>query len=123
MIKRLHSTLMFSHDLAATASFYEKCGFLVQKAEDSVRIIYGDFRLCWMDESKTVIKVNVKGETKGVGVFTYVEVDNVDDHYEVCKQNGLEGMTEPKDWPWGRREFVVKDPDGYRTVFFASVKK
>ncbi len=114
---------MFSHDLAATASFYEKCGFLVQKAEDSVRIIYGDFRLCWMDESKTVIKVNVKGETKGVGVFTYVEVDNVDDHYEVCKQNGLEGMTEPKDWPWGRREFVVKDPDGYRTVFFASVKK
>ena len=123
MIKRLHSTLMFSKDLAATAKFYEQCGFLVQKADDSVRIIYGDFRLCFMDEAKTTIKANSKGETKGVGVFTYVEVDNVDDHYEVCKQNGLEHMTEPKDWPWGRREFVVKDPDGYRTVFFAPIKK
>jgi len=114
---------MFSHDLAATASFYEKCGFLVQKADDSVRIIYGDFRLCFMDEAKADIKTAAEPGPRGFGVFTYVEVNDVDEHYKLVKQNGIEKATEPKDWPWGRREFVVKDPDGYRTVFFAPIKK
>lgn len=24
----------------------------------------------------------------------------------------------PRDWPWGNREFVLKDPDGYKLVFW-----
>lgn len=31
---------------------------------------------------------------------------------------GMKPSSEPRDWPWGRREFVLRDPDGYKLVFF-----
>ena len=122
MIKRIHSNLMFSHDLAATADFYEKAGFTIQASDDAVRIISGDFRLCFMDESKVQIESAAEAKPRGLGLFIYVEVDDVDAQYAMLQQNNIHS-TPPKDWPWGRRECVVKDPDGYRIVFFASIKK
>ncbi len=50
-------------------------------------------------------------------------VENVDDYYKQLLDKGIKPSSEPKDWEWGNREFVVKDPDGYRLVFFNKVKK
>ena len=44
-------------------------------------------------------------------------------YFDWLKKNGVESRTEPKTWPWGKREFVVKDPDGYKLVFYSPVKK
>ena len=52
-----------------------------------------------------------------------IEVDNADEHFELVKKNGVVPRTEPKTWDWGKREFVVKDPDGYKFVFYSTVKK
>ncbi|MCL4530202.1 MAG: VOC family protein [Chloroflexi bacterium] len=123
MIKRLHSTLFYASDLKATADFYRKCGFSAEETEDGVRVKTDDFRLYFVDEKKTLIQ-NESGKTpKGLGVYTYVEVDDVDQHYAQIKQNGIVPRTEPKTWPWGKREFVVKDPDEYKIVFYSLVKK
>ena len=122
MIKRLHSNLYFSSNLKQTADFYKKAGFDVDVSEDTVRIKPGDFTLAFMDENKVTI-ANESGATpKGVGLFTYVEVDDVDEHFELVKKNGIEPRSEPKTWPWGKREFVVKDPDGYKIVFYSNVE-
>lgn len=122
MIKRFHSNLFYASDLKKTAGFYERLGFDVRESDDGVRVKLGDFTLAFIDENKTPIK-NESGETpKGLGIYTYVEVGNVDECFEMVKENGITPRTEPKTWPWGKREFVVKDPDGYKFVFYSPVK-
>jgi catechol 2,3-dioxygenase-like lactoylglutathione lyase family enzyme len=123
MIKRLHSTLFYASDLKATADFYRKLGFDVQESADGTRIKMGDFTLAFIDENATQIKNESGMKPKGLGIYTYVEVDDVDAHFAFVKQNGVAPRTEPKTWPWGKREFVVKDPDGYKMVFYSPVKK
>ena len=121
MIKRFHSTLFYASDLGKTAQFYKQLGFDVQKREDGVRVKLGDFRLFFVDENKTPIQ-NESGKTpKGLGIYTYVEVENVDEYFNWLKNNGVTPRTEPKTWPWGKREFVVKDNDGYKLVFYSKV--
>jgi uncharacterized glyoxalase superfamily protein PhnB len=123
MIKRIHSNLYYASNLDAAADFYARLGFAVQKSDDGVRVKLGDFTLAFIDESQTEIKNESGVKPKGTGIYTYVEVDDVDKYFAEIKQSGIVPRTEPKTWPWGKREFVVKDPDGYKFVFYASVKK
>ena len=123
MIKRFHSTLLYASDLKQSARFYEQLGFSVQKSDDTVRIKLNDFTLALIDENKTPIK-NESGRTpKGLGVFTYIEVEDVDKYFLFLKQKGVDTSSEPRNWPWGKREFVVKDPDGYKLVFYSLIQK
>ena len=122
-IKRIHSNLYFVNDLTRTAEFYEKLGFDIQKSDDAVRIKLGDFTLAFMDESKMQINKETGVNPKGIGIFTYVETDDVNAQYKFVKENGISPSGEPKDWPWGKREFAVKDPDGYKIIFYSSVNQ
>jgi uncharacterized glyoxalase superfamily protein PhnB len=122
MIKRFHSNLFFVKDLGKTAEFYKGLGFNVNKSDDAVRIKIGDFTLAFMDETKVQIAKEAGMEPKGLGVFTYVEVDNVDEQYNLIVNNGITPSSEPKDWPWGKREFAVKDPDGFKFIFYSVIK-
>ncbi len=121
MIKRLHSNLFFVKDIKKTAEFYKKLGFEVSESEDAARIKIGDFTLAFMDESKVQIDKEAGMEPKGIGIFTYVETDDVDGQFKFIKENGITPSSEPKDWPWGKREFAVKDPDGYKIIFYSSI--
>ena len=121
MIKRLHSNLFYASDLAKTASFYEQLGFPVQKSADGVRIKIGDFTLAFIDEKKTPIQQESGAMPKGLGIFTYVEVENANTYFQSLIEKGMHTSSEPRDWPWGKREFVVKDPDGYKLVFYSSI--
>ncbi len=122
MIKRFHSNLFFASDLEKTADFYTKLGFEVAKADGAIRMKIGDFTLAIMDEKAATIQEATKSGPRGAGMFLYVEVDDVDVQYKMVHENGIQS-TEPKDWPWGKREFVVKDPDGYHLAFYAPIKK
>jgi len=120
MNKKFHSLLLFSTNLKSTAEFYKKLGFNVEKSEDTLKIIFGDFRIAIMDEKKATIKDDQKSK-KGVGIFLYFEVDNVDSYYEEIVMKGIKASSKPKDWPWGKREFATKDPDSYKLVFFSKI--
>lgn len=121
MIKRIHSNLFYSRDLDATRHFYENAGFQVEGDEKTIRIIFGDFRLAFVEDGKADIQIELDAP-RGVGMFTYVEVDDVDKHYSQLVSKGIKPSSEPKDWPWGKREFVARDPDGYKLVFYSPVK-
>lgn len=45
-------------------------------------------------------------------------MDRVDGFHKGLLSKGLKPLTEPQDSPWGNREFVIRDPDGYRLVIF-----
>lgn len=119
MIKRIHSTLFQVKSLNRTADFYENLGFDVQKSDDAIRIIFGDYRFAFIDEKKA-------GEMdssipKGVGIFVYFEVEDIDRFFEAVKKNDIKTTGEPVKQPWGKKELTIIDPDGYKLVFFENV--
>lgn len=119
LIKRIHSNLYLAKDLQQTDQFYRNLGFDVAFADDTVRVKLGDFTLAYIDEKKSEIK-NESGSThKGLGLYTYIEVEDVDQYYNFLLKNGVAPDTEPKTWPWGKREFVMKDPDAFKLVFYS----
>lgn len=121
MIQKIHSSLFYAHSLNKTASFYKKLGFPIQSSKDAVRIQLGGFTLTFIDENTTQIKNESGAQPKGLGVFTYIKVDKVDEYYKFLQKQKIPTSSEPRDWPWGKREFIVKDPDGYKLVFYSPI--
>ncbi len=47
------------------------------------------------------------------GTWIAVNVDNVDEYYEVIKARGAKILSPPGDKEWFMREMLVEDPDGH----------
>ncbi len=109
-------------DLEKSAKFYEKLGLLVKKRTSERLIIYLNwYRIDLVaidNESSPEIKSEINSDNKGNGVFLYFSVDDVDETYKELLSLGIKPDSEPKDMSWGNREFVIKDPDGYKIVIF-----
>lgn len=121
-IKRIHSNLYFVSNLEKSAKFYTDLGFDIVRSDDTFRVKIGDFTLAFRDEKSVTIDKEAGMTPKGIGIFTYIEVADVDVQYAYIKKSDITPSGEPKDWPWGKREFAVKDPDGYKLVFYSPIK-
>lgn len=53
------------------------------------------------------------GESADKGVWMSIWVDDVDDVYRHCADNGIEIVFEPADTPWNVREMHIRHPDGH----------
>lgn len=125
-LKSISGIVAYVKDPAKTAKFYEDLKFIVYREEKervSVRLnwFWIDFHLIAKEEN-TEFKKEANLEPKGAGEWLYVSVDNVDEFYAEITKKGLKASSEPRDWPWGNREFVLRDPDGYKLVFFQKSK-
>jgi catechol 2,3-dioxygenase-like lactoylglutathione lyase family enzyme len=125
-LRSISGYVCYVKDTAKTADFYEKLGFIITKREpDHVSI-----RLNWFwadfhpqdEEDKPEFQEEANLDNKGAGIFIYVSVDDVDGYYQELLEKGLKPSSEPRDWAWGNREFVLRDPDGYKLVFFKKIK-
>ncbi|HEY4518072.1 MAG TPA: VOC family protein [Candidatus Paceibacterota bacterium] len=112
-------------DAKKTAKFYEALGFKFDKrTSDHVSIYLNWF---WIDfhafasEDKPEFKKEARLKNKGAGQYLYIKVDNVDKFYKGLLKKKLKPSAPPRDWPWGNREFVLRDPDGYKLVFFKKI--
>jgi len=109
-------------NLDKTAEFYDKLGFQTKKQTTNKLTV--NVNWFWIDfipedsEDKAEFKKEAKLANRGSGVFLYVSVADVDEAYKDLVDDGIKPSSEPKDWPWGNREFVVRDPDGYKLVIF-----
>ena len=104
--------------------FYKKLGFDVIKSTDEISVIKlnnFEITLVNMRDQDPFTNDSMSGN-KGRGMYIYIKVDDVDREYERQLKLGLQPYTEPKDWEWGNREFVIKDPDGYKLVFFHKIR-
>ncbi len=109
-------------DIEKTAAFYEKLGFeKTEQTPNHLSLSLNDF---WIDceaqdkEDKPEFQQEANLEHKGAGLFLYLHVENVDQFYQELLHDGFTPSSEPRDWPWGNREFALRDPDGYKLVFF-----
>lgn len=104
--------------------FYKKLGFEVIRSDDeasTVRLNGFDITLVAMRDEDKFSKDSMTPE-KGRGMYVYIKVDNVDDLYDKLIKMNITPATQPRDWPWGNREFIVKDPDGYKLCFWQPKK-
>lgn len=109
-------------DITKTVEFYEALGFQFKKREADHATAYLNW--FWLDflaidqEDKPEFQKEANLSNKGAGQFLYISVEDVDEFYKGVLAKGLKPSSEPKDWPWGNREFAMRDPDGYKLVFF-----
>ena len=54
------------------------------------------------------------------GLFVYVS--DVDAHYARARSRGAQPESEPKDMPYGQREYGLTDPEGHRWWFASTLK-
>lgn len=120
--KSVSGFVCYVKDLAKTIAFYEALGFDFKKKSDSVASGYLNwYRIDFLaadKETKPNFKAEANEPNKGAGIYIYLSVDDVDAYHQNLLDKGLKPSTEPKDWPWGSREFVIRDPDGYKLVCF-----
>lgn len=123
MITSISSLLFYANDLDKTFEFYQKLGFKPKNEKGMVKFRVNWFEVTLIDKKIAEIKKYAEAELKGLGMFVYIKVADVDNFYDFAVKKGIKPSSSPKDWPWGNREFVIKDPNGYALVFFNKSKK
>lgn len=112
--------LLWVQENRLSEKFYKKLGFNVKESDDSYS--------CMVLKGFEILLVNIRdGEffdgdsmaaKKGLGMYIYLRVDDLDDQFKKLVKAGFKPHTQPKDWSWGNREFILKDPDGYKLCFW-----
>ena len=109
-------------DLRRTAEFYEILGFRRgNEAPGRVTCYVNWFWVTFVAQDHQTgpeLQKETQLPGKGAGLFTYIKVDDVDETYQGVLAAGMKPDGEPQKRPPGKREFILRDPDGYKLVFF-----
>lgn len=109
-------------NLNKTAKFYETLGFDIRKRESNHITAYSNW--FWIDflaigkDERTKSEDGIESTDRGAGICLYLSVENVDEFHKYLISQKLKPSTSPEDQPWGNREFLIQDPDGYKLVIF-----
>jgi uncharacterized glyoxalase superfamily protein PhnB len=128
MLKNINTLGFYVSDLGATTNFYSKLGFQkIREGKTIAEMVLGSMKLQFIDkqtakEQDESFQKEAFGEPKGTGLYINIEVEGIDAYFQDLKNKGLKPSTEPRDWPWGQREFVIRDPDRYKLVFYEKLK-
>lgn len=121
-IKSASGLTCFVKNLSKTIKFYETLGFETKKQDPNHATLYSNwFWIDFLDITKNERVEFAKDAdmmNKGSGIFLYLSVDNVDEFHKYLIAKKLKPSTKPQDQPWGNREFIIRDPDGYNLVIF-----
>jgi len=120
--KNIAGVVCYVKDLKSTKKFYETLGFTVKlhspgAAQAHLSGFWINF-LAQGRETKAEFKREAKLKDKGAGLYLYIGVENVDKYFEMLCKKKLKPSSAPRNWPWGNREFALRDPDGYKLIFF-----
>ena len=122
MLKELNVMVILVKDTAKTAEFYKTLGFTItEQTKDKVATRLKDFYIDFHDENMVEVNVESGKGPKGLGIYIYVKVEDIDSYYKFLVEKNLSPSSKPKNWSWGNREFAIKDPDGYKIVFYQSI--
>lgn len=112
--------LFWVADNTLSEKFYKKLGFTVTHSDDEYsEVELNGFKigLITMRDEAEFSGDSLSG-IKGKGMYVYLYVDDVDTAHADLIKHGIQPASEPRDWSWGNREFIVKDPDGYKLCFW-----
>lgn len=122
-MKSVAGVICLVKNLQKSIEFYKALGFEFKKSVPDVSAT-AYLNWFWIElllENRTVtseFKDDLKVTKRGAGQYVHISVENIDEYHKYLLANGIKPSSEPKDYPWGSREFVIQDPDGYKLVFF-----
>jgi catechol 2,3-dioxygenase-like lactoylglutathione lyase family enzyme len=111
----------YVQDLSRTAEFYEAIGFRRGKEEPDRLTFYVNWFFVSFsneDQEDAELESEARAANRGSGVFLHIKVDDIEDFYRGVVANGMKPASEPQKRRNGGREFLLRDPDGYKLVFF-----
>jgi catechol 2,3-dioxygenase-like lactoylglutathione lyase family enzyme len=120
---KVTNILLWVQENKLSEKFYKKLGFDVTASTagySEVKLGSFEIVLVNMRDEDEFAGDSLAGE-KGRGMYIYVRVEDVDKTYGELLGKGFQPRSEPRDWPWGNREFVLKDPDGYKLCFWQPI--
>jgi catechol 2,3-dioxygenase-like lactoylglutathione lyase family enzyme len=124
-LKGIDSLMLYVTDVKKSAAFYETLGFAPKEVtKEYAAVALGHFELHFHDKNAVpgpYFRKESLAEPKGAGLYIYIAVNKVDAFYRSLLEKGVVTSTEPRDWPWGNREFVVRDLDKYKLVFYEKI--
>lgn len=109
-------------DLDKAVKFYtEQLGFRVVKEEsqeDFVTLEFAENSIMLekdnlFKEALPELREELSRNQYGVGTTIFIHVDDADRRYRDIKAKGVKIFSKIETKPWGAREFVIKDPEGY----------
>ncbi len=122
---KITNLLFWVQENTLSEKFYRKLGFEVLQSDDEHTVVslhgFSIDLVSMRDDDK--FARDAMTLDKGRGVYIYVRVDDVDAKNAELKSKGLVPATKPTNWQWGNREFILKDPDGYKLCFWQPVQK
>jgi uncharacterized glyoxalase superfamily protein PhnB len=124
MSMKTTSLLLWVQENHISEKFYKRLGFDVKSSADdhSVISLNGfEIILVNMRDDEEFVNDSLASD-KGRGMYIYIKVNDIDETYKKFVENGIKPATEPRDWKWGNREFILKDPDGYKLCFWQLIK-
>jgi MerR family transcriptional regulator, thiopeptide resistance regulator len=121
--------VLVCQDIAAEHNFLvEALGFLsggIQRAADGQavhgEVHVGDF-VIWLHRVADDFKMASPRSMPAASSGLFVYVADVDAHYERARARGAQLDSEPKDMPYGQREYGLTDPEGHRWWFATPLK-
>lgn len=122
---RITNLVLWVQENKLSEKFYKKLGFDLKHSDDDHSVVsLGGFALdlVSMRDEEPFTRDSMSGD-KGRGVYIYIRVDDVDAKHRELLALGLTPATTPKDWAWGNREFILKDPDGYKLCLWQPIGK
>ena len=112
----------YVQDLARTRKFYETLGFRPGKKEPDRATFYVNwFFVTFIAQDQAdddALRKEAEVANKGGGLYLYIKVDDVEAFHKAARAKRLKPESEPEVRSTGNREFVLRDPDGYKLVFF-----
>jgi uncharacterized glyoxalase superfamily protein PhnB len=122
---KITGLVLWTLDNTLSVKFYKKLGFDVAESNERHSVVkLGDFEitLVSMRDEEEFHRDSLASD-KGRGMYIYIHVEDTDAKYTELKESGILPYSEPRNWDWGNREFIIKDPDGYKLCFWAPSAK
>lgn len=108
----------YAKDLQASTSFYEALGFRIgNRSDDSMTCYVNWFWITFIAAASTD-DPEATLPNRGAGQHLYIKVNDIDEFYKGVLAKGMKPTSEPVKQPSGNREFMLRDPDSYKLVFF-----
>lgn len=108
----LDSAMLYVKSVSESVTFYEKLGFLLSDQVEGVSMVSapggGHLKLHPAPDV---------GTTVSEGINLYFRVGDIDAHYEVASDAGIDFDFPPTTMSWGDRHSYVTDPDGHTISF------
>jgi len=75
-------------------------------------------------DGHVAVKADVFQETiNSSKISAMFHVDSLEEIIKICEQNFFPIAVQPREFHWGTKEMVVKDPEGFVLVFIENLKK